>query len=310
MGPAQQQEIAKLMRSDMHKVIVERPRAGRSWAKQFPRPKVALDELPKCQGMKRPHGNGKYFTDLLGPLRRWMRAQVGRPWNEVYSEACAVIKPDSIVRAHIKTHLLEFVQRHTFMHEGRVWCFANRWGQNEMPVERAANHWSPFYVHPESRLLCEVPARPRHRWSDHDAERRAQTQRWLQRGELLRQMRGLWFICEVKTFPTQFAKGESPLRFDFGERRPINRSQARRIYGREVYCIAKRQLSRRELKRNGLRNIPLPTGPLVIRERVTSRPAGFSASRTVCVIFRPSRTASCFFEGIHQYQSNYDYHST
>jgi hypothetical protein len=102
-------------------------------------------------------------------------------------------------------------------------------------------------------------------------------------GELLRQMRGLWFICEVKMFPTQFAKGESPLRFDFGERRHINRSQARRIYGREVYCIAKRQLSRRELKRNGLHPSAFSSSPDA-RPFSQVNPACQQRSRTVEVM--------------------------
>jgi hypothetical protein len=246
------------MRLDMHKVIVERPRSGRSWAKQFPRPKVAFDDLPKCQGIRRPHRNGKHLTDLLGPLRRWMRAQVGRPWNDAYSEACAVIKPDSVIRAHIKSHLLEFVQRYTFMRDEQVWCFHQRWSWEEVPIEKAVSAWAPFYVHPLTGLLCEAPARPRWRWRDKNVERRAQTQRWLNERQVLRRINGLWFSCDVLPFPTRCAKGDRPSRFDLGERHDISRSQARRIYGREVYCVVKRQLSRRELRRFGLKNGVVP----------------------------------------------------
>ena len=93
----------------MHKVIVERPRWNSGRGKNGRRANLSDELLPKFEGTKRPHANRKGRTDLLGPLKRWLQAQVGRPWDEVYSEACAVIKPDSIVRAHIKTHLLEFV---------------------------------------------------------------------------------------------------------------------------------------------------------------------------------------------------------
>jgi hypothetical protein len=58
----------------------------------------------------------------------------------------------------------------------------------------------------------------------------------------------------MEIFPVQFAKGDSPWRFDIAERKPICRSSARDIYGHTVYCTAKRQLSRRELRKLGLSN--------------------------------------------------------
>ena len=108
----------KIMRSDMHKVVIERPRWNPGPNKYGRRANLPDEMLPKHEGIRRPYARRKALTDLLGPLRRWLHAQIGRPWNDVYSEACAVIKPDSVIRAHIKTHLLEFVERHTFMHQG------------------------------------------------------------------------------------------------------------------------------------------------------------------------------------------------
>lgn len=238
----------------MHTVVVERPRAGRSWAGRFPRPKIPFDDLPIFEDIKRPHTHRKHFTDLLGPLRRWLQAQLGRPWSDVYSEACAVIKPDSVVRAHIKTHLLELVQRHTFVRDSRIWYFTNRWRWEELPVEEAASPWSPFYVHPLTGLLCRAPDRPRRRWRNPAAERRAAVQRWIDDATVLRRLDGCWFECRMAGFPKAFAKDESPWRYDMAERKLICGSQARAIYGREVFCVAKRQLSRRELLERGLRN--------------------------------------------------------
>src|SRR5262245_31301513 len=94
-----------LMRSDMHKVVIERPRWNPGPGKQGRRDNLPYELLPKFEGIKRPHVLGKGLTDLLGPLKRWLYSQVGRAWNDVYSEACAVIKPDSIVRAHTSRHI-------------------------------------------------------------------------------------------------------------------------------------------------------------------------------------------------------------
>src|ERR1700678_2738639 len=101
------------MRSDMHKVIVERPRprSAYSFCKGDPLRKVALDELPARESMKVRHSDRRHFNENLSPLRRWLVSQVGRPWDQVYSDACKVIKPTSTVKNHITIHLLEFVHR-------------------------------------------------------------------------------------------------------------------------------------------------------------------------------------------------------
>ena len=238
----------------MHKVVVERPRWNPGPGKHGRRANLSDELLPKFEGIKRPHAHRKGLTDLLGPLKRWLRSQVGRPWNDVYSEACAVIKPDSVIRAHIKTHLLEFVHRHTFLKDGEVWCFTGRWRHGEVPVGSVASNWAPFYIHPETGLLCEVPARPHRCWCDKKANRRSLTLRWLDDTTLLRQLNGCWFECRMAEFPERFVKGDSPWRFDLAEKIAIYRSKAREIYGRDAYCVAKRQLSRRELRKLGVFN--------------------------------------------------------
>src|ERR1051325_2310128 len=93
------------MRPDMHKVVIERPRSNPRPGKPLRRADLRDELLPKFEGIKRPHSCRKRFRDLLGPLKRWLQSQVGRPWNDVYSEACAVIKPDSVIRAHVKTQI-------------------------------------------------------------------------------------------------------------------------------------------------------------------------------------------------------------
>lgn len=205
--------------------------------------------------MRRPYTDRKHFTDLLGPLRRWLRSQVGRPWNDVYSEACAVIKPDSVVRAHIKTHLLEFVQRQTFMQAGEVWCFKS-WGRDcEQPVKRAASPWNPFFVHPVTGRLCEVPPPWRRRFGWHVTPRaEPPDRRWLSETCVLLRLNGLWFDCVMEAFPPCFNRGDEPVRQDVALKRPINRSQAYDRYGRYVFCVAKRQLGSKELRRLSLTN--------------------------------------------------------
>jgi hypothetical protein len=238
----------------MHKVVVERPRWNPGPGKHGRRANLPDELLPKFEGIRRPHSHRKAFTDLLSPLERWLHSQIGLPWNDVYSEACAVIKPDSVIRAHIKTHLLEFVERHTFMRDGKICVVVPYSGDGVMPVSEIRYGRSGFFVHPETHLLCEIPRKSRRRRPDVYSERRALTQRWLSETFLLRRLNGCWFECHVVGFSRQYTKDDSPWRFDVAEKKMICRANANDIYGRRVYCISKRQLSRQELRKFGIAN--------------------------------------------------------
>ncbi len=236
----------------MHKVVVERPRGGQGWAKKFPRPDVPFDELPRHQGIRRPHRHRKWFTDLLGPLRRWLRAQLGRPWDDVYSEACAVIKADSVVRAHIKTHLLEFVEWNTFMQEGAVWCFHASYNQREIPIAELGGRWSVAYVHPETGLLQAMPV---YRRKQRGTPAPHPTERWLASDLMLRRLNGIWFECRMLEIR------DGARRFDLVSHELVRTEAQSRLPPIAWVCVAKRQLSHRELRRHGLVNAPAGTQP-------------------------------------------------
>ena len=84
------------MRDDMAKVVTERPRRRHGNASRKttgPRirrfdPDGDYDEptrLPVARG--RQYGyEAKEFSDLINPLKRYLRSCIGRPWNKVHSE--------------------------------------------------------------------------------------------------------------------------------------------------------------------------------------------------------------------------------
>ena len=98
------------MREDMSRVIVERPRLGGGRTRKGrARP---LEDLPKQEGMQRPHmrsGDWKELNENLAPLRRYLERQVGRPWNKVYSEISRHLRVDNPVQQHVRDHLSDFV---------------------------------------------------------------------------------------------------------------------------------------------------------------------------------------------------------
>jgi hypothetical protein len=194
----------------MHKVIVERPRPRSrfSFRKGDPLRKIAPEELPAHESMKVRHSDRRHFNENLSPLRRWLVRQVGRPWDNVYSDACKVIKPTSTVKNHVKIHLLDFVHRSVAILDG-IPCTTRSWfgrGCSELfngglyvhPITGLLQlHWRrpmPKTAHPElARLLLESEMP-----ETEIAERHlniAKDERVVRR-LLFRKMRGLWHEIE------------------------------------------------------------------------------------------------------------------
>jgi hypothetical protein len=92
----------------------------------------------------------------LGPLRRWLRRQVGRPWNDVYSELRANISPDNAVQMHIWLHAEQMVGVDVEVCGDEV---RNRGHFREVLHAR----WSPVYVCPKTGVLKATPMKPRKR---------------------------------------------------------------------------------------------------------------------------------------------------
>src|SRR5438270_13646859 len=99
------------MRADMAKVIVERPRHGsrmrkhKGQARRWGR--TPLDEYPRHDRMIGKIVHTKSLNEHLGPLRRYLARQVGRPWDKVFSEICANISLDSAVQVHVRDHVFD-----------------------------------------------------------------------------------------------------------------------------------------------------------------------------------------------------------
>ena len=109
----------------MKKVVVERPR-GQSYVpnRKFGArlryvPGHDYEEQPKRVGISasyRDYGySAKWFTDVLGPLKRFLEKNVGRTWNNVYSEMCASLDKRKATGKHIFDHAMDMVETHCFI---------------------------------------------------------------------------------------------------------------------------------------------------------------------------------------------------
>lgn len=115
------------MRQDMAKVIVTRARLGGGMTR-----KGRVDEFentPAIESMTRKHKaayNNKQLNEYLSPLYRYLDKQVGRPWNDVYSEIRSQIKTGHTVQEHVLIHVKERIYENTFIEGDKIYCL--RWG--------------------------------------------------------------------------------------------------------------------------------------------------------------------------------------
>lgn len=236
----------------MHKVIEET--RSRKWIRKRGRQRPD-DELPKSKGMGRMQ-NGQDLWIHIGPLKRWLRSKVGQPWNDSYAELCACADYRSWSKDRLRRSVLNLVQRRTYLIQGEVWCFVERWGEGKNIRVNDAGWRNPvFYVHPETGILQETPCRKQVLGftvkQNHDAVRR-----WLPDRSLLMKIECKWFSLEMMPF----ADAPKVPPFDLLFKVRLYKSHAFDAYGKAMYCIRKRQLSRAELRRHGLVNSATPSG--------------------------------------------------
>jgi hypothetical protein len=243
------------MRADMGKVLVERPRLGRSRAAKWPgkgyRKRLkqcfdAGDSPPQREGMKATYGHDtKHFNEHLGPLRRFLDANVGRPWDKVYSEICKHVDRGNVVQKHILTHLFDYVVVHTVLIDGEP-CRSHArsgWdGHGYGQPLRTSHSYHQWYVCPKSGLLRKSKYVPRRR------KRPAPPRRVvLNKRQMCLFLGGQWELVTVAPLPAL----TEPSGFDVILKRHMGgycgNSEATRMYGANVYVVARRPLSRKEL---------------------------------------------------------------
>jgi hypothetical protein len=258
------------MRHDMAKVITERGRRGSSYKKDRKGYKKRLQkeglDYVKRESMKARGDSDKDFTDVLSPLEGFLRKNVGRPWGKVCSEISAVLPASGgISLMHARGHLFQdFVEQHTQYIDGEVY------DSKGYPLNSGWRR-RQFYVDPRGflRQVDQVS----YKWKK-DGEP------WYHknnRGEWLvfdKWDTQCWFACVM--VPYQIIRSEPrehkysfsktvfyfsvdiyPPVYDVMLKLSISgqdnvysdRNLLHRTYGALVYCAARRQLGKGEIKK-------------------------------------------------------------
>jgi len=140
-------------------IVIERPRGGMRISlkklKGFKKQLQKLTEDASQDGLLspyliKPRNKSKYLSDHLGPLRRFLRSQVGQPWNDVHSELCRRLDGSTMAGQHVLDHVDDYVERQVELIDGVPYYKSRR-------HLRLAN-WRQIqlYVHPETGILCDA----------------------------------------------------------------------------------------------------------------------------------------------------------
>jgi hypothetical protein len=105
------------MRDDFHKVVIERARwgsrmrnlkTGWSSSRYDPDQEYALPYRASSSWNWNPYR--KHFSDRLGPLRRYLDKQVGRPWSKVEGDFRKALDTGTVIGRHLWDHARHMVQ--------------------------------------------------------------------------------------------------------------------------------------------------------------------------------------------------------
>lgn len=223
------------MRKDMGKIITEKPRRGSSARNAKTRMSIKWKgqdgdyDIPQKQSSARHrvHGyNAKEFTDVLGPLYRYLDKQVGRPWNKVYSELCAFLDKRKVTHAHVFTHIDGYVEKDVYKGVDGLWHSRPYGGL-------IGDRYGGLYVHPKSGLICRQKIKEKDR-----PKRDVENIKVDSRNEYSR-VDGVWYHVKWDMVLVDY--------FDY----KLNKSFQRQ----ELRQVAKKQLNTKELKYLKLENL-------------------------------------------------------
>lgn len=248
------------MRKDMKHVIIDRPRTGGDGGKSIP-PKGTKKRLHKqmqsedgtvayeSTARRRVYGwDCKELNEHLSPLVRWLSSQVGRDWDEVWSEICDGLSVRNATTAHVRDHADDFVEKNCTIVDGQL-C-----DSRGVPLNKGGWRWHRFYVDPCDNTLREFGDRPKYRYKWNRRKDWVPGKNDDHRYYLLD---GVWYEVELKPYPAKApsyseiwdlvlaAKWDNPKYAYRGSTKSVCQS----YYGRPVYAAAKRQLNKKEIQR-------------------------------------------------------------
>lgn len=255
------------MREDMFKVIVERPR--RRSTKRVLASVIRLrDDFdgPARLGMRVGY-DYRELNENLVPLRRYLHAQVGRPWSKVFGEICERIDRRNTVQQHVHQHVRDFIAVDVARRNGNLVDLARPYSWEPWTIHQE------LYVDPDTGLVRRNKDagnwRRSYKLRLQAEQAKIHTRRRLIGADTqLLLIAGLWFQVVVGKLPeavvshaivngSRVRRVRAEPRYDVVLRKLVSRERDDEervfLYGAaDLFATNKRQLSRRELKDHGV----------------------------------------------------------
>ncbi len=228
----------------LDEIVIERPRGGMriSLRKQtgFKKQLRKLTEEATEDGLLRPYlikprNKSKYLSDHLGPLRRFLRSQVGQPWNNVYSQLCQRLDSNTMAGLHVLSHVWQYVERDVELIDDIPYSKPNWRFRSRLD----AHYRDQFYVHPETGLLCAAEKIPRKR-KQTPSENNVVV---LDGDRQYHKLDEIWYLVVFQEFPPPPTESVRDALNGL-----VFRPNARYLRGRKVYAASKQQCSKKEIR--------------------------------------------------------------
>jgi hypothetical protein len=227
----------------MNKVVVERARVGswkpnRKWGKQLAYvPDCDYEDEPKhvSSSRHRQYHYSKWFSDVLNPVEGFLRKNVGRPWDKVYSELRSGLDVRKVTGLHIFQHLEGMIELNCFEDENGI--VQSSWSHYRYGVVEG------FYVHPRTRLLQFAPTTSRAERQRENLQKQEIEGFWIDRNRAYRILDGLWYLVTYKCIrPYGSRSGCLPQMWDVVQRAKIGLRD-----GKNLIAVQKKQCNRDEV---------------------------------------------------------------
>lgn len=249
------------MRKDMKHVIIDRPRTGGDGGKSVPPKgtkkrlqKTPLDELPvhESNSARRIYGyDCKQLNENLSPLRRWLNKQIGRNWDDVWSEICEGLSVHNATTAHVRDHADKYVEKNCTINEDNVIC-------DSKGIPLGVSFWHrTWYVDPRDNTLQSIG--PKRRWRQ---EKRKKN--WVEGKDDNHRyylLNDVWYEIVLAPFPknapTYYKVYDLVIAAQRKGKKPYCGSycyECENRYGKPYYAKTKRQLNKKEIKKLDLWN--------------------------------------------------------
>lgn len=265
------------MRKDHHKLICEKERHN-SHAKyhnirhakfnasnddpfDFEEGDDQIQGSSRSESMKRHHKwnwwSEKSFNDFTSPIYGYIRKNVGRIWDNVYSEFCAEYDQRSVLTKHLFSHLRGQICTRVVARNDELWIYNRYRG-----IEPLSKSYYEFYVDPRDGILKlnndykYYKTKERERRKQLEIER-SKTRRIVDKFTEHHLINGVWFEVKFverdgqqKHLVCQLGKTNNPRYYTYSriEYRYMYDVLLKTASDQKRVAVSKRTLSKKELR--------------------------------------------------------------